>query len=209
MSKLLLASNTEFVIEQGLARLFPDASKIKIAYITTAAKPTTYTGFTDVFLEMMRAKGYDVTPLDIEGYSSSELKKFLADKNAIFMEGGNTCYLLRAMRATGFDKVIKELLPQGLIYMGGSAGAYVACPTIEMALWRHQDKYDHYGLTDLSAMNLVPFSVSVHYAPEHHDPVVQGIAASRYSVRILTDEQAILVKDGKAQLLGDGEEVKL
>lgn len=92
--------------------------------------------------------------------------------------------------------------------MGASAGSYVACPTIEMALWKHQDKYDHCGLTDLTGMNLVPFLMSVHYVPEFHDLLKEKTSNSNYLTRILTDEQAILVKDDEVKLLG-GEEIKL
>lgn len=106
------------------------------------------------------------------------------------------------------DKIIMELLPQGFIYIGINAGSYVACPTIEMVTWIHQDKYDHYGLTDFTAMNLVPFLMSVHYVLEYHDLLKEKIKNSKYSTKVLNDEQALLVKDGNIRLIG-GEEIIL
>jgi peptidase E len=117
--------------------------------------------------------------------------------------------LLKSIKESGFDKVIKKLLPQGLIYMGASAGSYVACPTIEMATWKHQDKYDHYGLTDLTAMNLVPFLLMAHYKPENQELLKEEISQANLPVKILTDEQAIMAQDGSFKLIGKGGEIKL
>lgn len=115
---------------------------------------------------------------------------------------------MKSIRESGFDTVIKELLPTGFIYIGASAGSYVACPTIEMSFWKHQDKYHHYDLKDFTGMNLVPFLMTVHYTPEYESILREKIPQSKYPVRILTDEQAILVKDDEVTFLG-GNEVKL
>jgi len=104
--------------------------------------------------------------------------------------------------------VIKELLPQGFVYIGGSAGSYVVSPTIEMSLWRHQDLYDHYGMTDFTGMNIVPFLTTVHYIPEYEELIRKKIPLAGYPVKILTDNQAILIKDDKITFLGE-KEIKL
>ncbi len=117
--------------------------------------------------------------------------------------------MLKSIKESGFDKVIKELISKGVIYMGSSAGSYVTCPTIEMAVWKHQDKYGHYAVTDLSAMNLVPFLVTAHYKPEYDEFLREGIKKTKLPVKIITDEQAILIINDKVKLIGKGKEIKL
>ena len=86
--------------------------------------------------------------------------------------------------------------------MGRSAGAYVACPTIEMATWKHQDR-DRFGVSDFTAMNLIPFLLSVHYKPEYREILKEKISEVKYPVKILTAEQALLIKDGEVELVGN------
>lgn len=176
-----------------------------MVHITTASKGVSNHAYLERNRAFFKTSGYNVEELDLDGKSGGELRAILSSKELVYMEGGNTFYLMKAIRQSGFEKVIKELLPKGLIYMGGSAGAYVACPTIEMAGLRHQDKYDHFGVTDLTGMNLVSFLLSVHYSPEYSEILAEKISHTKYPVKILTDEQAILVKDGVAELIGGPE----
>ncbi len=146
--------------------------------------------------------------VDIEGKSENELREILNDRDVIYVQGGNTFYLLKCVRESGFDKVVRKLLKQGTIYIGVSAGSYICCPTIEMANWKRQDK-NIVGLIDLTGMNLVPFLMSVHYKPKYKDLLKAKIANTKYFVKILTDEQAILIRGNEVRLVGKGEEIKL
>jgi len=132
----------------------------------------------------------------------------LKDKNAVYVEGGNTFYLLKAVRESGFDKVIKEMIAKGVPYIGSSAGSYIACPTIDMAIWKPKQK-DRFGATDFTAMNLVPFLVVAHYEPELKEILKEKISQSKYDTKLLKDGQAILVEGGNYKLVGDNEEIKL
>ena len=109
---------------------------------------------------------------------------------------------------TGFDKILKELLNEGRVYIGTSAGAYVACPTIEVSTW-NKDGKDRFGITDYTALNLVPFVLKVHYKDEMEEQVKEGIKTLKYSIKILRDGQGIIAQDGKYTFMGDGEEIIL
>jgi len=152
--------------------------------------------------------GFSIEDVDIKGKNEKELRKMLKDKDIVYVQGGNTFYLLKYVKESGFDKVVKELIQKGLIYIGVSAGSYIACPTIEMALWKDQDK-NIVGLEDLTALNLVPFLLSVHYILEYKEIIKKGISSSKYPVKMLTDDQAILVRDNKVELVGKGSEIRL
>lgn len=208
MKRILLLSSTRFLIDSP--RIFEKPFKdLKIAYIITASKSVPSTAYIDRNRKFFEEQGYNVQEVDLDGKSEDELRNLLKDFEAVFVEGGNSFYLLKSIRESGFDKVIKELLPKGLIYIGASAGSYVTCPTIEMALWKHQDKYDHHGMIDLTAMNLVPFLITVHYKPEYKDLLEEKIPKAQYPTKILDDDQAILIEDDRVGLIGKGEEIKL
>jgi len=52
----------------------------------------------------------------------------LAAADALFVGGGNTFRLLRALHALELIELIRERVRKGLPYLGASAGSDVACP---------------------------------------------------------------------------------
>ena len=207
MNKLLLLSSSRFL--QSHPQIFDKPFKdYKIAYVITASKSVPSTAYIERNRKFFNEQGYNIEELDLDGKNESQLINILKNFEMVYVEGGNTFYLLKSIRESGFDKVIKKLIPKGLIYMGASAGSYVACPTIEMATWKHQDKYDHHGVTDYSSMNLVPFLMTAHYKPEFHDLLKGRISTANYAVKILDDDQALLVQDDTCTLIGSGSEIR-
>ena len=211
--KTIILSSSGFrtpQLQKDLLSLLPKTpSQTKIAHVLTASKVSPDRAFVERERRVLSDLGFQVEEVDIEGKSPEELRNVLGSKDIIYVQGGNTFYLLKHVRESGFDTVVKDLIEKGAIYLGVSAGSYIACPTIEMSTWGSSSD-DHYGLTDLSAMKLVPFLVSVHYNREkYRQGLAEGIKASKYPVKILTDEQALLIRDGEVKLIGSGEEVKL
>lgn len=209
MKRMLLLSSARFLMNNPPDIFGRPFSSYKMAYITTASKGVTDKGYLERDRKFFKEQKYNFEEIDLDGKDEQTLRELLKNFESVFVEGGNTFYLMKAIKGSGFDQVIKELLPKGLIYSGGSAGSYVACPSIEMATWRHQNKYDHYGVTDFTGMNLVPFLMSVHYKPEYKELLQEKIKQSKYPVKILTDDQVILVEGDNYQLVGKGEEIKL
>ena len=180
-----------------------------MAYVTTASKGAHSLDYLDRAKKIFADNHYNYEELDLDGKNEQWLRDYMKNFDVVYMQGGNTFYLLRAIRESGFDNVLKDLVPKGLYYIGASAGSYVACPTIEMATWKEPNKYDRYGMTDFTGMNLVPFCVSVHYTPEYHDILKEKIVSFNYPVHILNDDQAILVSGSEAKLIGDSNKIEL
>ena len=207
MRRLLLLSSGRFL--ESHPRVFEKSfSELKMVYIATAAKGVNDTEYVARRKRLFEKESYHYTELDLDGKNATELSEALRDVEIIFVEGGNSFYLLKSVRGSGFDKILPELLDAGVIYMGSSAGSYIACPTIEMATWKHQDR-NHYGVTDFRALALVPFLVSVHYKDEYRELLTEKIKNCKLPVRVLDDGQAILVQGGDVQLIGEGNEIKL
>jgi dipeptidase E len=185
------------------------AYDITVGFITTAYK---YEIEEDPYyknedLQIMRDElGFNVEEVDIDGKRESEVMKILELKDIIFVAGGNTFYLLNAMRQCNFEKVIRKLLKEGKVYIGTSAGSIVAGRTIKTAAWLGDKNI--VSLKDLKGLNLVPFDIFVHYQPEYAETIRKQIRNPRKRtkrLKILTDEQAILVQGKEADLIGEGE----
>lgn len=202
---ILLASNGDFAIE-GIKLFFDDFKNVKLAYIITASKGTSDLEYLKWHKDKMDKLCIDYEEIDIEGKKESELSEIFKDKNVIFVEGGNTFYLLKAVRESGFNKVVNELLKKGVAYIGASAGAYIACPTIEMATWKPKQK-DRFGVTEFTALNLVPFLVTAHYTQEMESVLREKISEAGYSTRVLKDGQGILVIGDEYKFIGEGKEI--
>lgn len=197
-------------LQKDLLKVLPQPpGQLNLSYITTASKVSPDPSFVERDRKVLTDLGFKITEFDLTGKSLLQLKSEFKGKHIIWVEGGNTFYLLKQIKASGFDRLIKDLIKRGIVYIGVSAGSYIACPTIEMATWKGNQN-PRFGLTDLTALNLVPFLLSVHYNREkYREGIKEGVLRSKFPVRILTDDQALLVQDGEVRLIGEGEEIKL
>jgi dipeptidase E len=207
--KIILGSDLSFVLKYGYGATGIPKDKIRIGYVFTASLGARDFSQTvkDAIIPSIKNEGYNLEEIDILNKTKEELRKFFKDKNVIHVEGGNTFYLLKAIRETGFSEIIKESLDMGNVYVGTSAGSYVLCPSIEVSCWN--DETDRYGITDFSALNYVPFVLKVHYKDETKDFIKEKMKTLKYPLRILRDGQGILVENDKCTFMGDEEEIKL
>lgn len=206
---ILLTSAGMQVKDEIIKLLQKPAYDITVAFITTAAKPEEDVSFVKKDWDIMREMGFNIEEVDIEGKKESQLIKLLELKDIIFVEGGNTFYLLKAMRQCNFERVLRKLLKLGKVYIGASAGSIVAGKTIETAGWNNGDK-NIVGLRNLKGLNLVPFDIFVHYQPEDAEIIKKNMRSARKRkkrLKILTDDQALLVQAKQVILIGKGEEV--
>ncbi|MFC1663324.1 Type 1 glutamine amidotransferase-like domain-containing protein [Patescibacteria group bacterium] len=203
MKKLILASRGTFITDGQYDIFDKPKNEIKWAHIITAGNSVPNKTYLIKHRERLTELGWDFEEIDIAGQTPNELRDILKDKDAINMVGGNSFYLLKSIRESGFKEVLDEFLERGGVYCGASAGSYVCCPTIEMAGLKDPKKFDHHGVTDLTAMNLVPFLIIAHYTKDFESLVEQLKVKTKYEVKILTDQQAIKVVDDKIELIED------
>jgi dipeptidase E len=134
----------------------------------------------------------------------SLLKKF-SSCDIIYVNGGNTFYLLNWARKSGFDKIAKKLI-KTKIYFGTSAGSVITGPTIETAGWKHADR-NIVNLKDLRGLNLVSFLITPHFSKEYEKTVLSEIKKTSYPVVALKDRQAILIDNNNTKIEGKGKKV--
>jgi peptidase E len=207
---LLLASSFPQMADEILKLLQKPAYDVTVAFITTASKPQENLDYMQNDLYIMRDElRFNVEEIDIEGKTEMQVMSLLELKDIIFVEGGNAFYLLNAMHACNFEKVIRKLLKQGIVYIGVSAGSMVAGKSVETSLWKNPEK-NTFGVKNLRGLNLVPCDIFVHYQPEHAEVINKQMPNPKKrarNLRILTDGQALLVQGNEIDLIGDGEAI--
>lgn len=205
--KLILASDLSFLLKYGYDLTGISKNEIRIGRVITASKGEGEK--TQLFIEKVKntiiENGYSIEDIDIKDKNEEEIRNFFQDKNIVHIEGGNTYYLLKIIRETGFGKILNDLLNEGKVYIGTSAGAYVMCPTIEVTDWKKDS--NNFGVTDFTALNYIPFVLKVHYKDEEMEFVKEKAKTLKYPLHILKDGQGMFCEDGVCKFMGDGEEV--
>lgn len=196
-------------VRHAVLKLLPQPpAELKIAHITTASRVQPDTAYVKKERVAMRDCGFQFTDISLENLTPDTTFAVLNNYDILNISGGNPFYLLKHARACGFEQAVRRFLQDpNKLYIGISAGSFIACPTIEMATWI-PNLEDRYGLDDLTAMNLVPFLVVVHYnRDKYRELLPEKIPSASHPVKILTDDQAFFIKDGGVRLLGEGPEI--
>ena len=205
--KLLLTSQGILPVKETfLSLLSKKPADTKVAFITTAAygESEERAPWLDICKSQLVECGIrNIMEMNIRRKTPWELKTRLADCDVIFVNGGNTFYLLYWARETGFDSLLQKLLQEGKLYVGVSAGSYLVCPTIEAAAWKPGDK-NRMRLNDLTGLNLVHFLISAHFEEAYRMTVEHAARSTRYPIVALYDTQALLAVDGKYKVVGSG-----
>lgn len=133
-------------------------------------------------------------------HEPSELHPELVD--LLFVGGGNTFRLLDRVRRHGFVQPTRRFWNAGGDYYGGSAGAVLACESIEIA-----DGHDpnEVGLRDLTGLGLLAgVAVLPHFTDDQLANASEWASSRRTVVFGLPESVGLRCSDGKAAVVGVG-----
>ena len=202
MKRLFLMSSAAVTLPKIIPYLSDIPSRLKVAFIPTAANPYSKKPWIIEDREKLVEMGFSVYDFDLEDKNEIETRDFLQDMDVIFVAGGNTFYLLEWAQKSGFDTVISELVKKGKPYIGSSAGAVIAGPDIESVA--EFDDPKEARLTATEGFGFVDFVILPHYKKEKNNlqyEKVMGEFGSRYSFMPISDNQAIFVMNGKVEIV--------
>jgi peptidase E len=123
-------------------------------------------------------------------HDESSLAALFDRVDVAYCSGGNTFYLLREIRRSGFDRAIIPFLAGGGVYAGASAGALVATPEIAPAGLVDNPSAAP-DLASTAGMCLTDLALCPHYRSD--EPVWPEIVR-RY--RVDYGYEAVAMRDG-------------
>ncbi len=180
--KLYLSSEHLGDEPQKFADLCGDA---KVAVIMNAADLSVeYQLYTDKVISSLSNIGLDAYEFDLRKYFNSEsvLQNDLAAYGAVWVAGGNSFVLLRAMYQSGFTEVAKQRVKDGtLVYGGFSAGSVVVAPTlrgIELIDAPDEVPPNYNSAIVWDGLDLYGYSIAPHYNSDHPESeAVESVVA--------------------------------
>lgn len=133
-----------------------------VTFIPFAGVTTDWDAYTAKVSEALAALGLNIVGL----HTQTDPLAALADADVVMVGGGNTFNLLKECRARGLLAPIRQAVARGALYVGWSAGANLACPTIRTT--NDMPIVDPGGL---DALNLVALQINPHFTnalPQGH-----------------------------------------
>ena len=160
----------------------------------------------------MKELGLEAEELDLRDYyaDNSSLKAVLESYGLLWVMGGNSFVLRRAMRMSGFDKVITDLVENGsLVYGGFSAGSVVATTTlrgIELVDDPNQVPEGYDAEIVWEGLGFTDFSIAPHYKSDHPeseaiDTVVEYFEKEKLPYKAISDGQAIIIDGSNIEII--------
>lgn len=111
-------------------------------------------GYATTAQKRFQKMGYDLTSV----HTAADPRKAVMDTEVVFIGGGNTFRLLKALYDFDLLEVIRDRVADGMPYIGSSAGSNVAGPTIKTT-----KDMPIVQPPSFAALGLVPFQISPHY----------------------------------------------
>lgn len=167
--KLFLTSScvSENLREAFLAFLGKPASKVKLYFVPTACDVEENKFFISKSMDDLAVCGVNPIWYSLRYKTREQVAHELTDADMIWVNGGNTFYLLDVARKCGFMDVVQDLVRnKGVMYGGTSAGTILATPSIEIAGWGDAWDENAVGLRDLTSFGFTSFLTHVHYHPQ-------------------------------------------
>lgn len=215
--RLLLISNSTNVGEEYLGwprGLITDFMKVtgvrRLLFIPWAGVnlvPDSITASYDIYEEKVNSV---FRLLGLEVYSIHRFTdpvKAVEEAQAIAVGGGNTFHLVYMLHKSGILPKLKEKAESGMHYMGWSAGANMACPTL-----RTTNDMPIIQPESFNCLSLIPFQINPHYLDAHphghggetrEQRINEFMAVNReVTVVGLREATALLVENGNITLHG-------
>jgi dipeptidase E len=209
MDLLLLSNSTNFGEEylsypRQAIKDFLGRIKDNILFIPYAGVTFSWDEYTDKVNEALAEIGIKVSGIHSFGNPVKSIEK----AEAILVGGGNSFNLLKELYKNDLIKAIQEKVHSGTPYIGWSAGANMACPTLKTT-----NDMPVVEPPSFEALNLIPFQINPHYTeaviPNHGGEsrelrLLEFIEANKEMLVIgLPEGMIIQSKNGQYDLIGD------
>lgn len=208
--QLLLISNSTMPGEPYLdypkyeIQKFLGKASVKALFIPYAAVTFPYDVYEQKVSERFSEIGHRVKSI----HHFTDPYRAVEEAEAIVVGGGNTWQLVRSIRDRGLFAAIRKKVLSGTPYIGWSAGANIACPTLRTT--NDMPIIDPLGFDTLG---LVPFQINPHYldanpvnhAGETREQRIEEFIERNQSTYVVGLREGSMLKysNGKLELIGN------
>ncbi len=210
MKRLLLISNSTKLGEEYLEypkndiKNFLDSNPVRcnnIVFIPYAGVTISYEDYVMRVRRRFNEIGYDVRGVN----EFEDVKVAIEGSDGIVVGGGNSFVLVDLLHKNGLIDLVRRKVLEGVPYIGWSAGANVACPTIKTT-----NDMPIVESVSLRGLNLVSFQINPHYTEArlpNHAGETRPQRIEEFTV--LNREISVVGLPEGCMLRVEGEEIKL
>jgi dipeptidase E len=134
--------------------------------------------------ERFQKMGYDLESI----HTAADAQQAVDDAEAVFIGGGNTFRLLKALYDADVLQTIRRRVAEGMPYIGSSAGANVAGPTIKTT-----KDMPIVQPPSFDALGLVPFQISPHFLDPEPNSTHMGETQEERILQFLEENETPVV----------------
>ncbi|MBU0569752.1 Type 1 glutamine amidotransferase-like domain-containing protein [Patescibacteria group bacterium] len=173
----------------------------KLVYIPTAANGQHYGAWkASESVQIVSKLGAEFKIVELESCVYGNVYSQIKDADIMWVAGGQTGYFLYWFRRSKLDKKLNNLLENGMVYVGSSAGS-MACSKTQYASEFYIGEPEP-GVALLPGYGLIDFEIYPHYE-EGLLPQLKKIWKPSYcELYLIKDGEAITVTDNKIEILG-------
>jgi dipeptidase E len=156
-------------------------------------------------IEELKELNLDIKIIDLRDYfnKQSELEKKLTEFGVIWVRGGNLFVLRQAMKLSGFDNILKNLIKRdNILYGGYSAGVCVLAPSLkgmDIIDDLNAKPYGNQSEIIWDGLGILNYSVVPHYRSDHPESekaekVVEYMVKNKIPFKTLKDGEVIIIE---------------
>ena len=201
MRKRLLLISSSVVHGSG----YLDHAEAEICDLLGSVKRVLFLPFAlfdrDTYAATARARfepmGYEIDSI----HRVTHTQRAMRQAEAIFIGGGNTFRLLKALYYLDLLAPIRKRVEEGMPYIGSSAGSVVACPTIKTT-----NDMPIVVPPSLKGLGLLSFQINPHYLDSDPNSIHMGETREQRLVQFLEENDVPVVglrEGGMLRIEGD------
>jgi dipeptidase E len=181
---------------------------VRVALINNAQDPYPAERATErgvALADLFTTLGFEPVYVDLREYEgkTDDLDAKLRTCKLIWCSGGNSFWLRYVMKTSGFDQIIKQLLADGIVYGGWSAGVVLVGPSLHPI--ELMDEPNKAPEVIYEGLNLVDYFIWPHWNTEKYVHL-QAEGSKRmsqlpYEALTLKDGEVITVENGERRLV--------
>lgn len=209
--KLYLSSYRLPVPEELFALLPKIPVECKVAIIPNAKDyklPNERANSLDELLVYLGGWGFKCDIIDLRDYDDqpNDIEELIEGYDLLWLAGGNAFMLREAIRTSGLEYVIKDLIDSNLVCVGESAGAIILGKTLEGS--EIADEPSGVNKIIYDGLNFVDKTIVPHADSEEYTEYINVMRKKHDNdpnVIYINDAQAYVINDGIQKMIGTNE----